>query len=342
MNTPANFEKYSLEQIAGQRLMVGFEGTKLSKELMFLIDTIKVGGVILFSGNLKTPDQIKNLCSSIQKYALSKNQPPLFISVDQEGGQVARLKEPFTQFPGNPVMKGTDDAKRFARITAKELKGVGINMNMAPVLDVAPEDIQSIMAQRAFGSDPGYVSEMGAMMIEHLQQGDVMAVAKHFPGIGRTTLDSHLELPYLEVSFSELKYFDLLPFVSAVNHGVAGIMLSHILYKNIDPVWPASMSSIIAKELLRNRMEYDGIVMTDDLDMGAVVKHFDIITSIKKILSAEIDIILICHKGPDIEKGFNEILRNINDSQEMKVKGEASLRRIMKLKQRYLTIQRNL
>lgn len=338
MNTPVNFGKYSLEQIAGQRLMVGFEGTKLSKELMFLIDTIKVGGVILFSGNLKTPDQIKNLCSSIQKYALSKNQPPLFISVDQEGGQVARLKEPFTQFPGNPGMKGPDDAKHFAMTTAKELKGVGINMNMAPVLDVAAEDNQSIMAQRAFGSDPEYVSDMGVKVIENLQRRGVMAVAKHFPGIGRTTVDSHLELPSLEVSFLDLKSFDLLPFVSAVNNDVAGIMLSHILYKKIDPLWPASMSSIVAKELLRDRMGYDGIVMTDDLDMGAVVKHYDIITAIRKILSAEIDIVLICHKGPDIEKGFNEILRNITDSQEMKAKGEDSLRRILKLKQRYLSL----
>jgi len=336
MNTPANLQKYSLEQMAGQRLIVGFEGTKLSKELMFLIDTIKVGGVILFSGNLNTPDQIKNLCISIQKYALSKNQPPLFISVDQEGGQVARLKEPFTQFPGNPGMKGLGDAKHFARTTAKELAEVGINMNMAPVLDVAPENIQSIMAQRIFGTDPEYVSNMGVNVIEHLQRRGVIAVAKHFPGIGRTTLDSHLELPSLELSFSDLKSFDLLPFVSAVNNDVAGIMLSHILYKKIDPLWPASMSSIIAKELLRDLMGYDGIVMTDDLDMGAVVKHYDIITAIRKILSAEIDIVLICHKGPDIEKGFSEILKNITDSQEMKAKGEASLRRILKLKQRYL------
>jgi len=336
MNTPANFGKFSPDQIAGQRLMVGFEGTKLNKELMFLIDTIKVGGVILFSGNLKAYDQIKKLCSSIQKYALSKNQPPLFISIDQEGGQVARLKEPFTQFPGNPEMKGPDDAKHFARTTAKELGEVGINMNMVPVLDVAPENIQSIMAQRAFGSDPEYVSDMGVKVIEHLQRRGVMAVAKHFPGIGRTTLDSHLELPSLEVSFSDLESFDLLPFVSAVNDDVAGIMLSHILYKKIDPLWPASMSSIIVKELLRDRMGYDGIVMTDDLDMGAVVKYYDIKTATRKILSAEIDIVLICHKGPDIEKGFNEILKNITDSQEMKAKSEASLRRILKLKQRYL------
>ena len=317
--------------------MVGFEGTELGKELMFLIDTIKVGGVILFSGNLKTPEKIKTLCTSIQRYALSKNQPPLFISIDQEGGQVARLKEPFTQFPGNPTMKGPDDAKHFARTTAKELGEVGINMNMAPVLDVAPKNIQSIMAQRTFGSDPKYVSDMGAKIIEHLQRRGVMAVAKHFPGIGRTTLDSHLELPFLEVSFSDLKSFDLVPYVSAIKNEVAGIMLSHILYKKIDPLWPASMSPIIVKQLLRDRMGYDGIVMTDDLDMWAVAKHYDIITAIRKILSAEIDIILICHQGPNIERGFDEILKNLIDSQEMKAKGEVSLRRILKLKQRYLS-----
>ncbi|MCP4369212.1 MAG: beta-N-acetylhexosaminidase [Deltaproteobacteria bacterium] len=338
MNTISDIRKYSPVQTAGQRLMVGFEGTKLSEELKFLIDTIKVGGVILFSGNLKTPDQIKNLCSSIQEYALSKNQPPLFISVDQEGGQVARLKEPFTQFPGNPEMKGKGDAKQFAKTTAKELGEIGINMNMSPVLDVAPENIQSIMAQRAFGSNPEYVSDMGVQVIGHLQRRGVMAVAKHFPGIGRTTLDSHLELPSLEVNFSDLKSFDLVPFVSAINNDVAGIMLSHILYKKIDPLWPASMSSIIAKELLRDRMGYDGIVMTDDLDMGAIVNHYDIIAAVRKILLSEIDIALICHKGPDIEKGFNEILKNITDSKEMKAKGETSLRRILKLKQRFLSL----
>ncbi|MBT8350405.1 MAG: beta-N-acetylhexosaminidase [Deltaproteobacteria bacterium] len=336
MNTTFDIRKSSPEQIAGQRLMVGFEGTKLSKELMFLIDTIKVGGVILFSGNLQTPVQIKNLCTSIQKYALSQNQPPLFISIDQEGGQVARLKEPFTQFSGNPLMEGPDDAKHFAKTTAKELGEVGINMNMAPVLDVVPKNISSIMAQRTFGSDPKYVSEMGAKIIQHLQRRGVMAVAKHFPGIGRTTLDSHLELPSLEVSLSELEAFDLVPYVSAVRNEVAGIMLSHILYTKIDPLWPASMSPIIVKELLRDRMGYDGVIMTDDLDMGAVAQHYDLITTIRKILTAEIDIVLICHQGPNIERGFDEILRSIMDSHDMRAKAEVSVKRIMKLKQRYL------
>jgi len=317
--------------------MVGFEGTKLNKELMFLIDMLKVGGVILFSGNLKTPDQIKRLCHSIQEYAMSCGQPPLFISVDQEGGQVARLKQPFTQFPGNPGMQGTKDAENFAKVTATELTGVGINMNMAPVLDVAPKGINSIMENRIFGNDPQWVSLMGEEVVKHLQRKGVMAVAKHFPGIGRTTLDSHLNMPDLEVDFSDLESFDLPPFVSAIKNNVAGIMLSHILYTKIDPIWPASMSSLIAKDLLRDRMGYNGIVMTDDLDMGAVSKHYDIKTAIEQIISADIDIALICHKGPDIEKGFKEILKIITSTSEMKTKSKISLKRILKLKQQYLS-----
>jgi len=327
---------FSDKQSVGQRLMVGFEGTEMNAELKFLIDTLKVGGIILFSINLVDPDQIKNLCFSMQSYARSCGQPPLLIAIDQEGGQVARLREPFTQFPGNSKMKGPEDAIYFARTTAKELLEVGINMNMAPVLDVAPEGINSVMAERAFGPDPGWVSEQGRVVIEHLQAENIMAVAKHFPGIGRTVLDSHFELPDLDIDVDAMQGFDLFPFKTAISHDVAGIMLSHIRYTGIDPDWPASLSKIIADDLLRKQMGYDGVVMTDDLDMGAIEKHYDIKTAIQQILSADIDMTLICHAGPNIESAFKEILEVQGRSQTMKDKGMKSLERIMKLKSRYL------
>jgi beta-N-acetylhexosaminidase len=327
---------FSDKQSAGQRLMVGFEGTELNAELEFLIDTLKVGGIILFSINLIDPGQIKDLCFSIQSYARSCDQPPLLIAIDQEGGQVARLKEPFTQFPGNSKMKGPEDAIFFARTTAKELLEVGINMNMAPVLDVAPEGINSVMAERAFGPDPDWVSEQGRVVIEHLQAQNMMAVAKHFPGIGRTVLDSHFELPDLDIDVDAMQGFDLFPFMTAISHDVAGIMLSHIRYTGIDPDWPASLSKTIADDLLRKEMGYDGVVMTDDLDMGAIAKHYDIKTSIQQILSADIDMTLICHAGPNIENAFKEILDVQRRSQTMKAKGVTSLERIMRLKSRYL------
>ena len=325
------------EQSAGQRLMAGFDGIELNAELKFLIDTLRVGGIILFAGNIIDPDQVKNLCVSMQAHAQSAGQPPLLIAVDQEGGKVARLKEPFTRFPGNPAMKGVEDAVFFAKTTAKELSGVGINMNLAPVMDVAPKDINSVMADRAFGHDPGWVSELGSKVIEHLQAENIMAVAKHFPGIGRTVLDSHFELPDLDIDMDAVQGFDLPPFKAAIKHDVAGIMLSHIRYKGIDPAWPASLSKVIAHDLLRGQMGYAGVVMTDDLDMGAIQKHYDLKTAIGRILSAGIDMALICHAGPDIENACKEIRDVQKRSSSMNAKGMKSLERIMKLKSKYLS-----
>jgi beta-N-acetylhexosaminidase len=332
-----NISDFSAEQLAGQRIMAGFEGEEPSDGLKFLIDTIKVGAVILFAGNVKSPDKIKNLCGSIQEYARSCGQPPLIIAIDQEGGQVARLKEPFTRFPGNPAMKNEEDAALFAGITASELLGVGINMNMAPVMDVAPEGIGSVMEKRVFGYDPHHVAKMGAVVIEGLQAKKIMSVAKHFPGIGRTILDSHLDLPKLDAGLSDLESFDLVPFETAIRHNVAGIMLSHIMYPELDPEWPASLSEKIANDLLRGSMGYGGVVMTDDLDMGAVKKHFDIETSVRQVLSAGIDMMLICHAGPDIGAAFEEIMKKMRDNAALRAEAVKSVGRILRLKKKYLS-----
>jgi beta-N-acetylhexosaminidase len=326
---------FSSEQLAGQRLMVGFDGIGLNADLKFLIAQVKAGGIILFARNLQTPDQIKGLCLAVQDYARDCGQPPLFIAIDQEGGQVARLKEPFTQFPGNPHMKSRADAVQFAEVTAAELKQVGVNMNMAPVMDVAPLDFNSIMAKRAFGGDPAWVSSLGVKVIEHLQRNQIMAVAKHFPGIGRTILDSHQELPVLENDIVDLKRFDLIPFAASIQQNVSGMMLSHVFYPKIDPQWPASLSREIAHDLLRKQMGFEGLVMTDDLDMGAVAKHFDIQTAIHQILAADIDLALICHQGPNIEIAFEEILKTLTDSEKMKARGIESAARIMGMKRKY-------
>ena len=330
-----NITAFSDEQSAGQRLMVGFDGTELNPDLKFLIKTLHVGGIILFARNLMNPDQIKHLCSSIQEYASSYGRPPLFISIDQEGGKVARLKEPFTQFPGNPKMKGPEDAIHFARVTAAELTEIGVNMNLAPVLDVAPEGINSVMATRVFGHDPLWVSELGTVVIDHLQANNIMAVAKHFPGIGRIILDPHHEISDLDIDADAMQTTDLLPFKAAIENNVAGIMLSHIRYPKMDARWPASLSATIANDLLRKQMGYYGVIMTDDLDMGAIKKHYDIKTVLRQILSADIDIALICHKGPDIKNAFEEILDAQNRSQSIKAKGMKSLERIMNLKSKY-------
>ena len=334
MRTPTTLDKV---QRAGQRLMVGFNGIALDDTLKYYIDQIKVGGIILFSRNIDSPDQIRALCGNAQDYARQCGQPPLFIGIDQEGGVVARLKSPFTQFDGNPHMVAKDDAVHFALTTAQELSQIGVNMNMAPVLDVLPDTGESVMKERAFGHQPEHVARMGKTVIDLFQKNHIMAVAKHFPGIGRTVLDSHFELPDLKTDFDELAARDLIPFQSAIETQVTGIMLSHIRYRSLDPRWPASLSPIIAEEVLRQKMGFQGLILTDDLDMGAIAKHYDVKQIVHQCLTATVDILLICHPGPKIEEARNQISNfQKNDEEDYNRKEAAALERIARYKKAFL------
>lgn len=323
----------TIERVTGQRIMAGFHGTGLNTDLRFLIDTIGVGGIILFSRNITGRRQLENLCNSATDYARSTGLPRLLIAIDQEGGSVARLKAPdFTEFPGASFMTTEQDAVDFARTTAKELTGAGVNMNMAPVLDVAPEGFDSIMSKRSFSSDPDRVSRLGETIITTLQSAGILAVAKHFPGIGRTTLDSHINRPDLEATVDSLASYELIPFYAAVNAGVSGIMLSHIRYTGIDPEWPASLSYEIAVRLLRDKMGYDGVVFTDDLEMGAIQNHYDTEDITRQVGIAEIDVALICKTRQVIEDIFESMCRATARSVSLAEKALRSEARILALK----------
>ncbi len=322
------------EEMAGQRLILGFNGTEFNAELKHIIGDIKAGGIVLFRRNIESPEQVASLCRDCQAYAVSCNIPPLIISVDQEGGTVARLKHPFTEFKGNPFIETVTDAREFAAITAKELKQAGINMNLAPVMDFAPDGVDSIMKDRVFRGGIKEVAMLGSQVIQTLQEKGVMAVAKHFPGIGRTIKDSHFHLPVLDVDLATLEQSDMIPFVAAKKQDVSGIMLSHISYPELDRVWQASLSPFIASNLLRKQMGYQGIVMTDDLDMKAI--DHDMKTCIRQILTSEIDCALICHKGPNIDIAWQEIIRLLKTDESLFKKGKKSIERILSAKRKYL------
>ncbi|MDD9304515.1 MAG: glycoside hydrolase family 3 protein [Desulfobacter sp.] len=330
-----NVSGLSMEELAGQRLMLGFDGLFLNSELKHLVREYRAGGIILFKSNIESVDQLKKLCFDAGQYALDCGLPPLFIAMDQEGGVVARLGKPFTQFPGNPHVKTLEAAREFARITARELLDVGVNMNMAPVMDVAPRGVDSIMKQRVFPGDHDLVSKLGTAMIQTFQDQNLMAVAKHFPGIGRTVKDSHFSLPVLDAEIQMLWASDIKPFKAARDVKVAGIMLSHIFYPQLDPVWQASLSPLIAGELLRNELGYDGLVMTDDLDMKAI--DHDIKTCMRQIMSAEIDLALICHSGPNIQKARDAVLGILETNSDLFKKGNASVQRILRAKEKFLS-----
>lgn len=328
--------KLTPAQRAGQRLMVGFDGTFFDETLKHYIETLKVGGIILFARNIDSPDQVKRLCRDAQACAARCGQPPLFVGIDQEGGVVSRLKPPFTQFEGNPHIQTADQAAEFAHITAGELHHIGVNMNMAPVLDVLPTEGPSVMTDRAFGHDPHWVASLGNEMIQQFQKDNIMAVAKHFPGIGRTVLDSHDDLPDLDIDTTRLMQKDMIPFQAAIGADVVGIMLSHIRYRRIDPDWPASLSPAITANILRGQMAYQGLVLTDDLDMGAVAKHYDIPTMVAQCLAAQVDLLLICHPGPKIETALEELSKQIRSSDPLVSWEAQSMTRIMRAKRTYL------
>ena len=325
-----------LEQMAGQRLMLGFDGTTLNAELESIIRDFRAGGIILFKRNIESPDQLMRLCSDAQACAKKAGQPPLFIAVDQEGGVVARLKHPYTQFAGNPHIHTLADAQQFAKITAQELAGAGVNMNMAPVMDVAPEGVDSIMRARVFPGDAGVVSTLGSHVIKTLQNHKIMAVAKHFPGIGRTVKDSHLFLPRLSVDLDTLRATDMKPFEAARDAQVAGIMLSHISYPLLDDTWQASLSPYIAGDLLRDQLGYGGLVLTDDLDMKAI--QHDMKTCVRQIMASRIDIVLICHQGPNIRIAWEEMTTLLAGNPQLLELGMASMERILRAKKIYLDV----
>ena len=325
---------FMIEQMAGQRLMLGFDGTTLNPELKFIIREIRAGGIILFKPNIESPGQLEKLCSDAQACAADAGQPPLFIAVDQEGGVVARLKHPFTEFAGNPHIHTKAEARHFAEITADELSEAGINMNMAPVMDIAPEGVDSIMKDRVFKGDAATVSELGTCVIKTMQDKKIMAVAKHFPGIGRTIKDSHFFLPKLNADLNTLRSTDMKPFEAARDADVTGIMLSHIFYPQLDDTWQASLSPYIAGDLLRGELGYEGLVLTDDLDMKAI--NHDMKTCVRQIMESRIDLVLICHKGPNIRIAWEEMMRLLASDSQLFALGKESNDRILGYKKRYL------
>lgn len=325
----------TIEALAGQRLMAGFDGTDLDDELKFLIHDLKVGGIILFARNVENSGQVARLCKNCQAFARQCHCPPLFVAIDQEGGQVARLKRPmFKEFDGAPAINTQGKATLLGEEMAILLKGLHLNMNLAPVMDTVPHEFEGIMNQRVFQGSPDTVAALGMGVINALQAQGIMAVAKHFPGIGRTTLDSHLHLPVLETPQEDLMQTDLIPFKSAIAGRVSGIMLSHILYTGLDSRWPASLSVKIAGTLLRDQLGYNGLVMTDDLDMKAITH--DIPTSIQRILKARIDMFLICHSGPGIEAAVVETRKCLGRDETMYKHGITSVKRILNTKRQYL------
>ena len=295
--TPLSPVELPLEVVAGQCLMVGFPGTEPPEEFLAWIAKGHVGGVILFEQNVGEPAQVRSLCRELQAAAAeAPGALPLWIAVDQEGGWVVRLSEPFTvPPPAEELAQGGEEAvSRLARQVGRELRSVGINMNMAPVLDVNSNPANPVIAERAFSNDPHECARFGAAYIDGLQGAGCAGCGKHFPGHGDTSTDSHQVLPVVTHERERLEAVELVPFRAAAEAGVAAIMSAHILMPHIDREEVAPFSRPIIEGILRDELGYEGCVITDDLDMRAVADEHACEEAAVKSLRAGCDVALVC------------------------------------------------
>jgi beta-N-acetylhexosaminidase len=329
----------NLQEKIGQLFMLGFTGTTVGPEVVDLLTTYKPGGVILFARNLTDADQIVALTNDLQRHASGS---PLLIAIDQEGGRVSRLPAGFTVFPPCATVgscRSTELAYAAAAATAQELRAVGINMNMAPVLDVNTNPRNPIIGDRAFGADPGLVGELGLATIAGLQQNRVVACGKHFPGHGDTVADSHKELPLVAASRERLDEVELRPFRSVVeqgDRGPAAIMTAHVLYPALDEKLPATLSPAILTDLLRQQWRFDGLIVTDDLEMHAIIDHYGIGDAAVRALQAGADLLLICKDRERAVTAMEAVHKSVTDGTLPAERLEASLRRIERVKERFL------
>ncbi|MCZ6800178.1 MAG: beta-N-acetylhexosaminidase [Nitrospirae bacterium] len=326
----------SLREKIGQLVMMGFSGTEVSPDCQEWIHEFQPGGVILFSRNLQSPSQVAALTNTLQSLSPSS---PLLIAIDQEGGRVSRLPKGFTIFPPAATVSSCHSlqlAYDAAAVTAKELRAVGVNMNMAPVLDVNTNPANPIIGNRAFGKTPDQVGEYGVATMSGLQDHGVVACGKHFPGHGETSADSHLELPVVTLGKERIEEIELPPFRHAIERGLASIMTAHVHYPALDKESPATLSYPILTDLLRNTLGFDGVVLTDDMEMQAILDHSSVGAASVRALQAGADILLICHQQDRQTEAIYAVEQAIESGQLSMDRLDQTVQRVQQLKAQYV------
>lgn len=321
----------------GQLAVVGFDGYVVPADLKALVREFDLGGVILFARNVDRPDQLTDLAAELASMARGL---PFWVSVDQEGGRVARLRRPFTEWPPMAALGRSGDeelAEQYARALAAELLAVGVTLDFAPVMDVLTNPGNAVIGDRAFGNEPDLVGRLGRAVIRGLQSQGVAACAKHFPGHGDTTVDSHHALPVIDHPPERLRVVEMEPFRAAVAEKVASIMTAHVLVPALDDRHPATHSRAIVETWLRGELDYDGLVVSDDLGMRAISERHDLSAATVKAVAAGCDIVLLCHSSTDEQAKALEALVRAAEDGTLPVDAVAdSLRRQRDAKARFL------
>ncbi|HEX3032768.1 MAG TPA: beta-N-acetylhexosaminidase [Bacillota bacterium] len=329
-------ETMTLEQKVGQLMLVGLKGYEADDAVKEMIRARHVGGIILFKKNIRDTAQVKNLIAGLQGFAADTGNLPLFMAVDQEWGPVNRFKAGLTEFPGPKLMgkRATASlASTAARDTAEEIKSLGFNINFAPVLDLAYDD--GVMCSRSYGNRPETVTNLGAAATAGTQAGGIIAAAKHFPGLGRGLTDLHKGPVEIAASASALEASDLVPFAEAVRQKVPMVMLSSAIYTELDHRQPACISPPIVQGLLRQKLGYQGVIITDDLEMKATLASDTVGGLAVRAIAAGSDIILVCHSPEQQKQAYEALLTACQTKQISEERLDESVRRILKLKCEY-------
>jgi beta-N-acetylhexosaminidase len=328
--------KMSLEDKIGQMILAGVSGTTMDANAKQLISQLHVGGIIFYKYNFDTPAQTVQLVNQLK--AKNSSSLPLLLGVDQEGGRVTRLPGGLVNFPPNKQIgqvNNPDFSYKVGTLLGHEVKEFGLNLDFGPVLDINSNPTNPVIGDRSFGNNPKIVSRLGIQTMKGIQSQNVIPTIKHFPGHGDTSVDSHLELPVVNKSLKELKELELIPFERAIDQGADVVMVAHILLPELDKNNPASMSKAVMTDLLRKQLSFTGVIITDDMTMGAITEHFDIGKAAVESVKAGSDIILVGHGYNNVEKIISSLKAAVQNGEISEQRLNESIERIIQLKRKY-------
>ena len=329
-----------VEEKVGQLIVGSLQGPILDEQTTGFITKNHFGGFILFDRNLRAPEQVRALTSSLMRKneetqeALDPHHPglPLFICIDEEGGYVSRFEDHIKPPPSQEALgKGeeTAAARVWAVKTAKALRSYGINLNFAPVLDLG------LAPERSYSKDPARVAMFGNAAAAGYTQEHFSFVLKHFPGIGKGREDTHKGTVVVDAPLAQLESEDMIPFrnvLSGRNEGNCAVMVGHVIYSAVDRERPASLSPAVITGLLRQKLGFDGVVFTDDLEMDAISAKYGFGTAAVMAVEAGADVVLVCHEYEHMEEAYQALLNAVKEGHISEERLDKSLHRIVRMK----------
>ena len=315
----------------GQLLMIGIHGKTLNDDAKFMLNEYRVGGIILFDRNMESKDQVKTLIADINKVGKSAGLTPLFLGIDQEGGAVARMEDQLIKVPPAEELGKApiEQAASLAKQSGAELKDLGFNINFAPVADLG------LTYGRSYSTNPDEVVRYAGAVGKAYDEAGLWYSYKHFPGIGKTDVYLHADTSIVPVSKETLLSEDTKVFIDLIKQSKPNtytIMVSHAMYPQIDPDHPASLSKAIITDWLRKDMGYNGVVVTDDMDMGALAKHYTFGDMAVQSILAGSDILLVCHEYEHMQEAYNGLMKAVKDGRISKERLDESVKRILLMK----------